>query len=103
MAPVLFKAERESAGALFSAYFAECSAVNGSSQNNHETYFCPPESLSRFTCPRHRIIIRLSLNESELELVPPTRYPLQAANDLLSRKFTHTGTKQNGTRNSKVV
>src|SRR5271165_1854049 len=39
--------------------------------------------------------IRLSLNDSDLELVPPARYPLQAATDLLSRKFKNNkGTKQ---------
>ena len=52
------------------------------------------ESLHPFRGERHRTVIRLSLNESELELVPPTRYPLKAATDLLSRKFKNTGTKQ---------
>ena len=31
--------------------------------------------------------IRLSLSESDFELVPPTRYPLQAATDLLSKEI----------------
>jgi hypothetical protein len=42
----------------------------------------------------HQTGIRLSLNESDFEPVPPTRYPLLEATDLLSRKFRNKGTTQ---------